>query len=139
MRLAVLYGIFVGLATGVWMFAEYWLGLHEPDSIGRWTGFLALIFPVYGAYRLARDAAAQTLFSSLQQGAVFGAVSGAVGAAAILAYFTWVNPGFVSHGKPVDASAQALAGLIGSLVLGLVLVPTIRAVLRRKNADERAV
>jgi hypothetical protein len=135
----MLYGAAVGLATGAWMFAEYALGLHKPDSIGRWTGFVSLIFPVLGAYLLSRHEPQPSWIAALKAGAIFGGIGGLIGAAAIYAYHTWINPNFRANGVPVDPHAQSLIGLVGALVLGVLLVPGMRAMLRRRGVSGGAV
>ena len=134
MKPSIIAGIAVGLATGAWMFVEYAVGLHDdPAGAGRWTGFLALIFPVLGAYWLATRAVMPSWLLVLREGIIFGAMGGLVGAAAIYLYFTGVNPGFSIDGQPVDAGTQALIGLIGSLVLGSILTLIMAAMVRRRS------
>lgn len=134
MRPSIVAGIGVGLATGVWMFAEYALGLHDdPAGAGRWTGFLALAFPVLGAYWIASKAVLPSWLLVLREGLVFGVLAGLLGAAAIYLYFTVVNPEFSVDGKTVDAGAQALIGFVGSLVLGTALTLIMAAVVRRRS------
>lgn len=136
----LLTGLAVGLATGAWMFAEYALGLHDdPAGAGRWTGFLALIFPVLGAYRIVAKAPPRGWASVWRDGLVFGLTGGVLGGAAIYLYFAFVNPGFSVGGRAVNPGAQALMGLIGSLVLGTVLTALVHALSGRKgNAHAQA-
>jgi len=132
MKPSIIAGIGVGLATGAWMFAEYVLGLHDdPAGAGRWTGFLALVFPVLGAWWIAIKATLPTWPQVLRAGLVFGVVAGLVGGAAIYLYFAVVNPGFSIDGHVVDAGAQALIGFVGSLVLGLILTHIMVVLVRR--------
>lgn len=134
MRPSIVAGIGVGLATGAWMFAEYALGLHDdPAGAGRWTGFLALAFPVLGAYWIARKARLPSWLLVLREGLVFGALGGLIGGAAIYLYFTVVNPEFSIDGKTVDAGRQALIGFVGSLVLAPILTFIMVAVARRRS------
>ena len=123
-------GIAVGLATGGWMFAEYALGLHDdPDGgAGRWTGFLSLIFPVMGAWWLAAKTASLSWKEVALEGLLFGGLGGLIGGAAIYLYYAVLNPGFQVGGQPVDAGAQTVAGFIGALILGLILVLVFHAV-----------
>lgn len=138
MRPSLLAGLGAGLATGAWMFGEYALGLHDsPSGAGRWTGFLSLIFPLAGAYWLAKKAAGRAWTHVLGEGLIFGATGGVVGGLAIYVYFAFVNPGFTVGGREVDAVAQAVAGFGGSLVLGLVLTLAMYlAVGRRTKAGQ---
>lgn len=127
-------GIAVGLATGAWMFAEYALGLHDdPAGPGRWTGFLALVFPVLGAWWIATRAILPSWRHVVGHGLTFGVLGGLIGGAAIYVYFTAVNPGFSVDGRPADAGAQALGGFIGSMVLSPILVVLMTAVVRRRT------
>lgn len=129
MKHALLAGLATGLATGAWMFAEYALGLHDdPAGAGRWTGFLALAFPVLGAWWIARRAALPSWSRVLAAGLAFGAVGGLVGGAAIGVYFGLVNPGFSVDGRVVDPGRQALVGFVGALVLGTLLTVIMAAV-----------
>ncbi len=133
MKPSLVLGLGVGLATGAWMFAEYVLGLHDsPDGAGRWTGFLSLVFPALGAWRLGARSGLCSWAEALRQGLVFGGVGGAVGGAAIWLYFAVVNPGFGVGGRPVAAGPQAAAGFIGALVLGTILTLAAYAWSRRK-------
>ncbi len=136
MKPSILAGGCVGLATGAWMFAEYALGLHDdPAGAGRWTGFLALVFPVLGAYWLVKEAPQPSWTLALRDGLLFGLVGGVVGGAAIYLYFTVVNPGFSVGGRAVDAGVQALAGFAGSLVLGPILTVVMKAFFGRKGGS----
>ena len=134
MRPSLLAGLCVGAATGAWMFAEYFLGLHDdPAGAGRWTGFLALVFPVAGAFWITRKTAMPRWTQALREGAIFGAVGGLVGGAAIYAYFAFANPGFTINGQPVCAGSQGAGGFVGSLILGSILTLLFHAVNRRKG------
>ena len=134
MKPSILAGICVGLATGAWMFAEYALELHDdPAGAGRWTGFLALVFPALGAYWLVTKAPRPSWTLALSDGLLFGLMGGVVGGAAIYLYFTVVNPGFSVGGRAPDAGAQALAGFAGSLILGPILTVVMKAVFGRKG------
>jgi len=132
MKTSIIAGIAVGLSTGAWMFAEYALGLHDdPAGAGRWTGFLALVVPLLGAWWIAITAKLPTWPQVVSAGLVFGVVGGVVGGVAIYLYFAEVNPGFSINGQAVDAGAQALIGFIGSLVLGTLLTLIMVALVRR--------
>lgn len=134
MKRSTLAGVAVGLATGAWMFTEYALGLHDdPNGAGRWTGFLALIFPALGAYWLVTREARSAWSRVWRDGLLFGAAGGVVGGAAIYLYFAFVNPGFNIDGRTVDAGVQALAGFFGSLVLGPILTLIMQAIFGRKG------
>lgn len=135
MKSALTNGMAVGLATGAWMFAEYALGLHDsPTGAGRWTGFLALVFPALGAWRVGARSGLRSWSEAGREGLLFGCVGGAVGAAAIWLYFAVVNPGFSVGGRTVAAGPQAAAGFVGALVLGTLLTLAAFAVARRKPA-----
>ena len=136
MKLAVRYGVYVGVATGAWMFLEFFLGLHQSDSIGRWSGCLSLLFPLIAAFFLVRHEPVTSWSSALGQGVVFGASGGLVGAVAIFCYFALLNPGFTVDGQAVDPTSQALIGLFGALVLGILLVPIMRVFARSRPAND---
>lgn len=134
MKASIIAGIAVGLATGAWMFAEHAFGLHDdPAGAGRWTGFLALVFPVLGAWWVVRKAVLPTWLHVLREGLIFGALGGLVGGAAIHLYFTWINPGFSIDDQPVHAGTQALVGFLGSLVLGPILTLLMAAANGRRR------
>jgi predicted Co/Zn/Cd cation transporter (cation efflux family) len=134
MRTALLYGIVSGLATGAWMFGEFAFGLHDdPNGAGRWTGFLALVFPFAFAWLLVRHDRRATWGATLLQGLVFGAAGGLVGGAAIFAYFAVANPKIAMGGAPVDPVSQAMYGLFGALGIGIALVLVCRVLARRQE------
>jgi hypothetical protein len=134
MKPSIVAGIGVGLATGAWMFAEHALGLHDdPAGVGRWTGFLALVFPVLGAGWIATRTAMPTWPKVLREGLVFGVLGGLVGGAAIWLYHAAVNPGFSVDGRPVEAVTQALVGFVGALVLGTLLTLVMAAAVGRRS------
>jgi hypothetical protein len=120
------------------MFAEYVLGLHEGagGGAGRWTGFLSLVFPVIGAWWVARTAKPASWTAAMREGLIFGAAGGLINGAAIYLYFTAVNPQFNLGEGPVDAGAQALFGFVGALVMGAILVSLLHAVFRRGRTND---
>jgi len=136
MKPSLTAGLAVGCATAGWMFAEFALGLHDdPAGAGRWTGFLALIFPVLGAVWHTRRATQSGWLAALREGLFFGATGGVVGGAAIYLYHTVVNPGFSVAGRPVAAGMQALGGGIGALLLGALLTMVAHAVFHRRGGN----
>ncbi len=136
MKPSISAGLAVGCATGTWMFAEYALGLHaDPAGAGRWTGFLALVFPVLGARWVAARSALRRWSHAARAGLEFGFIGGLVGGAAIYVYHAHVNPGFRVAGRPVDAGTQALAGALGALGLGPLLTVTWHAILRKRSGS----
>ena len=140
MRLALIYGIATGVATGMWMFAEYALGLHsEPAGIGRWTGFLALIFPIVTAYVLVQRDWKPSWFATGLQGIAFGASGGLTSGATIYAYFAWLNPDFAIEGQKADPFMQSVSGFVSALILGIVLVVIMRAIRKKGTIDDGAV
>ena len=134
MRTAMTCGILVGMATAAWMFAEYALGFHEAGGIGRWTGFVALIFLIAGAYLLARREHLPSYGRAAALGAAFGATGGIVNGVAIYGYFAWLNPGFTYDGQPTNAVTQAVSAFVGAVILGTLLVIVVRALRRQKEA-----
>ena len=58
-----------------------------------------------------------------------------MGGAAIYAYFTWTNPNFAIESQKVDAAMQALIGFAGALILGMVLLPVLQALRRKRGAN----
>ncbi len=136
MRPSITAGVCVGLTTGAWMFTEYALGFHDdPAGAGRWTGFLSLMFPFFGAYWTVVKSRLSTWIKALREGLIFGALGGLLGGAATYIYFTVVNPGFTAGGPVVDAATQAIAGFAGSLILGPILIVIMYAVLGRRRRN----
>ena len=139
MRRPITYGLAVGLATSAWMYAEFALGLHEPQSNGQWTGFLALVFPIAGAYLLVRPSQTPTWLAATSQGLVFGVAGGLAGALGIYLYFAYTNPGFSVGGTAADPLRQALSAVVASVFVGTLLVLFMRALAIRREAHERDV
>lgn len=136
MRPSIIAGLCVGLATGAWMFTEYALGFHDdPAGAGRWTGFLSLMFPVFGAYWTVVKSKLSTWIDPLREGLIFGSLGGLLGGAAIYFYFTVFNPGFTAGGPVVDAGTQAITGFAGSLILGPILIVIMYAVIGRRSRN----
>ena len=140
MKLALIYGIATGVATAMWMFAEYFLGLHnDPAGIGRWTGFFALIFPVAAAYVLVRRDRKHSWSATLLQGIAFGASGGLTGGATIYVYFAWLNPDFAIEGQKADPVMQSVSGFVSALILGIILIAIMRAIRKKGTIDDGAV
>lgn len=135
MRASITAGIAVGMCTGAWMLGEYALGLHDDPAggAGRWTGFLSLMFPVFGAWWVVRNTALSSWGQATREGLWFGGSGGLVGGAAIYLYFTLVNPDFPAGGVPVDAGTQALIGIVSAVILGVILVVAGYALSRRRR------
>lgn len=140
MKSALVYGIGTGIATGAWMFAEYGLGLHDdPNGIGRWTGFIALVFPIVAAWLVVRRDRQASWAGTVRQGIIFGTAGGLTGATAIYTYFAFVNPNFSVDGQSVDPWLQALSGFVGALVFGVLFVLIMRALAKTEGTHDRTI
>lgn len=141
---AFLYGGLAALGVAVWTLLEFALGLHGARAeVGRYTGFLALVFPIGGiilALRAARRAGAGRLGfrQGLAQGAAVTGVLSVLGAAFIWVYFAVINPGFREGGRTLDPAGQAITVLSGSLMAGLIISALASLALRRRVEDPQS-
>lgn len=126
---SALIGLLVGLASGLWMWMEYALGLHTTHvDIGRYTGFVSMIFPIlgmYGALRSARSVGAGLgLAATLRQVIALSAAAAPVMALMAWGYVAWLHPAWLSVSAMTVAEfvlQSALATAIGGLVLGAIV------------------
>lgn len=137
MQRALTYGTAAAIGTAAWMMIEYAAGLHgEHAALGRWTGFVGLVFPVAAIFLAVRaqrrDRPAVTSGSAFAQGALVSAVFAWLSAAAVWLYFAWVNPDFRIGGHPVDIGEQAAVAAFGGLAAGLVVSAIVALVMRSR-------
>lgn len=126
MRRAFIYGGLAAVLSAAWTLAEYALGLHgRYAEVGRYTGFLALIFPVLAITLALRDArnahGALTLRSGIVEGMAVSVVLAVLGAVFFWCYFTLINPAFQPTGESIDAGSQAMIVFVSSLIAGLII------------------
>ena len=135
MRNSLCIGLLVGLATGVWMWTEFALGLHsESTDIGRLTGFLSIVFPIAGLAVALRRSRANTGYLTYRSGTphVLAVCSGAATTSSLMSgiYILWLNPGWLSKAGITAAEfiAQgALAALIGGILVGIIVLGLLRS------------
>ena len=142
MREGVWIGLGVGVATGLWMWVEYALGLHTVHAeVGRMTGFFSIIFPVVGMILALR--AVRTWHGTLtfRAGASQVLMVSAVATLAMVGmstiYIQWLNPEWSAQAGTTPAGfvlGGALAALIGGIVVGLIVL----AIMRRRDRKEAA-
>lgn len=127
------------LLTFVWTMAEFWLGWHTTHyEVGKYTGAVALVFPVWLLWRslkAARSAAGPLGFG---QGAklalVFGVVSSAAAIPSLLLYYKVINPAFQPQPDAAEYVMIAVAGVVMGLVIGLIETALLR---RRPRTAEK--
>jgi hypothetical protein len=130
MRRSCGIGLLIGLATGLWMWGEYALGFHTTQAdIGRFTGFLSVIFPILGmvwALRLARSHHGQLGFRS-GMGHVVAVSLGATLSMTLMSatYAAWLHPRWLeSSGTSMSTFLlqSATSTLIGGVVVGAIAI-----------------
>jgi len=134
-RRALFFGGLSAAAVAAWTLLELALGFHGPQAeIGRWTGFLSIIFPISAvvlAQRAARRARHGLSFAvGVKEGVAVSVVSSALGAVFFWLYFAVINPSFRVGSIAPSPATEALTVLISGLALGLV-VSAIAALLLR--------
>lgn len=135
MRNSFMIGLLVGLATGLWMWTEFALGLHsESTDIGRFTGFLSIIFPIAGLVVALRRSRTRMGYLTYRSGTpnVLAVCAGAAATSSLMSgiYILWLNPGWLSKAGSTAAEfvAQgAVAALIGGLFVGMVVLGLLRS------------
>lgn len=140
-RTTLLAGLLSGGGGMAWTLFEFAMGWHnQHPEVGEKTGFAAIIFPVIAivwALRRSRRAAGGQLTwrSALATGLGVSAVSAAIGLAFFAAYYTIINPGFVTamqaRGAAVDVPSQLAAVVIGSFVVGMTITAVATLVMRK--------
>ena len=140
-RTILLAGLLSGGGAMAWTLFEFAMGWHNQTlDVGEKTGFVAIIFPVIAivwALRRSRQAAGGqvTWRSAFTSGLGVSAISAAIGLAFFAAYYTIINPGFVTamqaRGAAVDVPSQLAAVVIGSFVVGMAITAVATLVLRK--------
>ena len=142
-RTILLAGLLSGGGAMAWTLFEFAMGWHNQNlDVGEKTGFVAIIFPVIAivwALRRSRQAAGGqvTWRSAFTSGLGVSAISAAIGLAFFAAYYTIINPGFVTamqaRGVAVDVPSQLAAVGIGSLVGGMAITAVATLVMRKER------
>jgi len=135
MRNSLMIGLLVGLATGFWMWTEFALGLHsESTDIGRFTGFLSIVFPIAGLVVALRRSRAQLGYLTYRSGTpvVLAVCGGAAATSSLMSviYILWLNPGWLSKAgitAAVFVAQGAVAALIGGLLVGMIVLGLLRS------------
>lgn len=139
-RRALLYGSLSAAAVAVWTLVELALGFHGARAeIGRWTGFISVVFPIV-AFVLAlrasrRDRGGLSWSVGMQEGIAVSVVSSVQGAVFFWLYFTVINPGFRAETVAPSPAAEALTVLVSGLALG-VIVSAIASLLMRSSSSK---
>lgn len=134
MPVSLWIGMVVALATGLWMWAEYALGLHTAYAdMGRVTGFFSIVAPIAGmilALRRVRKRIGELTFRSGMPHVLAVSVAAAGTMAAMsLGYVAWINPAWLAQARlsaTAFASQGAFATLIGGTIVGLVVLALMR-------------
>ncbi len=137
MREGVWIGLGVGVATGLWMWAEYALGLHTVHAdVGRMTGFFSIIFPVGGMVLALRSLRTRCGTLTFRTGAPLVLMVSTVATLAMAGmstiYIHWLNPGWSAQAGTTPTGfvlGGALAALIGGIAVGMIVF----AILRTRN------
>jgi hypothetical protein len=144
MRRALIYGLLAAGGAAAWTMLEFMLGFHTTRAdVGRYTGFVGLVFPVLAlslALRRARQARGRLSFvQGLTEGMSATAVFAAAGCLFLWLYYAVVNPGFfeqmAARGEAITLGGQLVTVLVSSLVLGLVISAVVAALLGRRRID----
>jgi len=139
-RRALLYGSLSAAAVAVWTLVELAIGFHGPRAeIGRWTGFISVVFPIAAvvlALRASRrDRGGLSWSVGMQEGIAVSVVSSVLGAVFFWLYFTVINPGFRAETVAPSPAAEAVTVLVSGLALGLI-VSTIASLLMRSPSSK---
>lgn len=134
MRASALIGLAIGVATGLWMWAEYALGLHTTRAdLGRITGFASVVIPIVGLIWVLRRARTQEGRLSFRSGLPHVLVACAAATVSMVAmsalYVHWIHPHWLEQ---ADLSASkfllqsAMAALVGGCIVGLIALAFLR-------------
>lgn len=143
---ALVYGVAAALGVFLWTMLEFALGFHTSRAeVGRYTGFVALIFPVAAVaaaiLSARRDKSGVISFGEgFSQGLGVAAIFSLLGAVSVWLYFTAINPGFLDTPAAGDATlaGQMVLTLVSGLVVGaLVSLLTAAFVRRSAPADSK--
>lgn len=136
---ALVYGLAAAAGVFAWTMLEYLLGFHTSRAeIGRYSGFVGLIFPIIaillGIAAARRARGGRIGFGeAFVQGAAISVVISALGAVSIWLYLTLINPGFLASpaGQSETLSGQVIAVLGGGLLFGGLVSLAAAAAMRR--------
>lgn len=139
-RRALLYGSLSAAAVAVWTLVELALGFHGPRAeIGRWTGFISVVFPIAAvvlALRASRrDRGGLSWSVGMQEGIAVSVISSVLGAMFFWLYFTVINPGFRAGTVAPSPAADAVTVLVSGVALGLI-VSAIASLLMRSPSSK---
>lgn len=142
MRDSLWIGLGVGVATGLWMWAEYALGLHTVHAdVGRVTGFFSIVFPVAGmiwALRRVRTKAGRLTFRTGLPHALLVSVAAALAMAVMSTiYIMWLNPQWLTQ-TGMSAVAFVLQGAVAALIGGIVVGLIALAIMRTRESKKVA-
>lgn len=135
LKRALIYGTAAAAGGAAWTLTEYALGFHtEKAEMGRYSGFVGIVFPIAGIVLALRDARRTERGLTFGRGVAEGA--GVTAVMTILAvlffaiYFKAINPAFLgAQGTSLGEQLGALCA--ASLIMGLLISVIAAAVLRR--------
>ncbi len=134
MRASAWIGLAIGVATGLWMWAEYALGLHTNRAdLGRLTGFASIVFPIVGLIWVLRRARSKEGRLSFRSGLPHMLVACATATVSMVAmsavYVHWIHPQWLEQAG-ITASQfllqSAMAALVGGCIVGLIALAFLR-------------
>jgi hypothetical protein len=134
MRWSFGIGLLIGLATGLWMWGEYAMGLHTTHaSAGRFTGFISAVFPILGmvwALRRVRRKTGELGFRSGMGHVVAVSLAATISMTLMSAlYVGWLHPGWLETtgiSTTTFLLQSATGTLLGGIVIGVIAIFFLR-------------
>jgi hypothetical protein len=138
---SALTGLLVGLASGLWMWMEYAVGLHTSHAdLGRYTGFISVTFPLLGLYvalRAVRNRSGRLdARTSVRHVATVSASATAAMALLAWGYAAWLNPAWLAI-SGITSAEFVLQSVLATAIGGLVLGAIVRACM--SSTDQRRI
>ena len=142
LKRALLWGTVAAAGGAAWTLIEYGLGFHtERAEVGRYTGFIAIVFPIVAivaALRVARAEAGTLSFGrGFREGMAVTLVFALLGALFFAVYFSAINPAFLeraaAEGAPSTIGGQIALLFVSSLIGGIIISLIAALVMRRRG------
>ncbi len=144
LKRAMIWGAAAAAGGALWALIEYALGFHtDKPEVGRYTGFIAIIFPIVAIVEALRPDRAEkgglSFGQGLAQGSAVTLVLAVLGVLFFLIYFSSINPDFLKKAgpQPVSMGEQLSLLFISSLIGGIVISLVAAFLLRRTDESAR--
>lgn len=147
LKRAIFWGAVAAAGGAAWTLMEFALGFHgERAEVGRYTGFVSILFPILAivcALRSARSEGGGLSFGrGLGEGMGVTLVFAVLGLLFFLLYFERINPAFLERAA-AEGGASTLGGqlallFVSSLVGGMVISLVAAALLRRPGSGVKS-